>query len=70
MTTVTIPSAFENEIKALIRAGLYRNKGELIKDALINLFQTKPDLRLNLAIEMYKNKEYLFNKIHEKNPEH
>jgi len=57
MTTVTIPSAFENEIKALIRAGLYRNKGELIKDALINLFQTKPDLRLNLAIEMYKNKE-------------
>ncbi len=57
MTTVTIPSAFENEIRALVRAGLYRNKGELIKDALINLFQTKPDLRLNLAIEMYKNKE-------------
>ncbi len=57
MTTVNIPSAFENEIKALIKAGFYKNASELIKDAIINLFETKPDLRLNLAIEMYKNKE-------------
>lgn len=57
MTTVTVPSTFENEIKALIKAGYYSNAGEFIKDAIRSLFEFKPELKVNLAVELYRSGE-------------
>ncbi|MDO9097954.1 MAG: UPF0175 family protein [Candidatus Methanoperedens sp.] len=55
MTTVTVPSTFENEIKALIKAGYYSNAGEFIKDAIRSLFEFKPELKVSLAVELYRS---------------
>lgn len=57
MTTITVPATFENEIKALIKAGYYSNAGEFIKDAIRSLFEFKPELKVSLAVELYRSGE-------------
>jgi len=47
-----------NELdKILISIGKYPNKEELTKDALRALIRTKPELKRDVAIELYKKKE-------------
>ncbi|MCK4732881.1 MAG: UPF0175 family protein [Methanophagales archaeon] len=41
----------------LLRIGKYENKGELIKDALRALLRAKPELRRDVAVELYTKKE-------------
>lgn len=41
----------------LLRIGKYENKSELIKDALRALLRSKPELRRDVAVELYTKKE-------------
>lgn len=47
-----------NELdKILISIGKYPNKEELIKDALRALIRAKPELKRDVAIELYKKRK-------------
>ena len=50
----SIPEVYEMEIEAAVDAGYYSNKSEVVRDALRILFETKSQLRLAAAIELYK----------------
>jgi len=41
----------------LLRIGKYENKSELIKDALRALLRAKPELKRDVAVELYTKKE-------------
>ncbi len=41
----------------MLRIGRYENKSELIKDALRALLRAKPELRRDVAVELYTKKE-------------
>ncbi|MEA1924996.1 MAG: UPF0175 family protein [Candidatus Altiarchaeota archaeon] len=45
------------EIKALVESGTYRNRSEVIQDAMRVLLETKPNLRIEIAVEMFKEGE-------------
>jgi predicted HTH domain antitoxin len=47
-----------NEVnELLVSIGKYPNKEELMKDALRALIRAKPELKRDVAIELYKKKE-------------
>ena len=41
------------ELAALIKAGIFRSKGEAIEEALRLLFASRPQLRLEAAIQLF-----------------
>ena len=43
--------------KILVRIGRYSSKSELMEDALRTLLRAKPELKRDVAIELYKKKE-------------
>ena len=47
----------DRKIKTLIRAGYYSSEFEVIKDAMISLFRENTELKINAAIELYKEGE-------------
>ena len=65
MQKVKLPEVYESEINAIINAGCYVNEAEVIRDALKILFESRPNLKIEAAIEMYKkeivSKEEIFN---------
>ena len=54
MEEITLPYLFEEEVKALIRRGVYSSKSDAIRDAFRFLFENKPMLRNTAAIELYR----------------
>jgi len=54
MANLTAPEVLEDEIKAVVRAGNYRSKEEAVGHALEVLLAANPDLRMNTAIELYR----------------
>ena len=52
--TYSIPKVYEYEIEAVVNAGYYSSKSDVVRDALRLLFGTKTNLRLSAAIEMYR----------------
>ncbi len=58
----SIPSIYEKEIKAVITAGYYSNKSEVVRDALRSLFESKAQLRMAAAVELYKEGEVTLSK--------
>lgn len=46
-----------DEIDALVRAEIYNSREELIKDALRALLSMRPGLRIEIAIDLYKNEK-------------
>ena len=66
-----MPSAYnltelqEKEIDAIIRAGYYANKSEVVRDAIRTLFANTPGLRISAAVEMYKMGDYTLSKCAE-----
>jgi len=50
-------AAAETEIKSLIRTRSYASREEVISDAVKALLVSKPGLRKEIAIDLYKNKE-------------
>ncbi len=53
----SIPELYMQEIRALIRAGYYSNKSEVVREALRDFFERKKELRVIAAVELYKNGE-------------
>ena len=49
----TATNLLKKEINALLRRGYYSNEGELIKDAIKAFIDAKPELRTEVAIELY-----------------
>jgi predicted HTH domain antitoxin len=45
----------DTELAALIKAGVFRNKREAITEALRLMFATRPQLRLEAAIQLFKD---------------
>lgn len=55
---VNVKRAFyESELEAIIKAGFYKTRDEVISHALNILFAVKPELRMGMAIELYKKGE-------------
>ena len=53
----SIPQIYEEEIDGVIEAGYYSNKSEVVRDALRLLFESKQNLRIAAAVELYKKKK-------------
>ena len=53
----SIPQIYEQEIEAVVDAGYYSNKSEVVRDALRMLFEAKVQLRLAAAVELYKREK-------------
>ena len=53
----SIPKIYQQEIRAVVQAGYYSNKSEVVRDAIRLLFETRSELRLASAIELYKSGE-------------
>ena len=50
-------TAFSKLDKILVRTGRYPSKRELIEDAIRTLLRAKPELKMDVAIELYKKNE-------------
>lgn len=47
----------EKELAATVRAGLYLSKDEAFQEAVTTWLAVKPNIRLEVAIEMYREEE-------------
>ncbi len=47
----------EIEIEATIRAGIFKNKSEAIETALSTFFSVKPKMKIEAAIQLYKEEK-------------
>ena len=54
MANLTAPELLEDEIKAVVRAGNYRSKEEAVGHALEVLLAANPRLRMDTAVELYR----------------
>lgn len=45
------------EIEALMRMNIYRSREDVIADAIRVLLESKPQLKVEIAVDFYKNKE-------------
>jgi predicted HTH domain antitoxin len=52
-----VKSMIEELDELLIGLGKYPDKNELMKDALRALLRAKPDLKKDIAVELYRRKE-------------
>lgn len=48
---------YNQEIDALVRTGVYRDRDEVIQNALNTFLALKSNLRLEIAIELFKSDE-------------
>lgn len=55
----------EKEIDALVKAGYYSSKSDVVKDALRTFLSEKKNLRLAAAVELYKRDEVSLGKAAE-----
>ena len=54
MVSISLPAKMNEEIDAIIRAGYYDNRSELIRDALRSFMSRKTHVRLGAALKMYE----------------
>lgn len=55
----------KKEIDALVKAGYYSSKSDVVKDALRTLLSEKKNLRLAAAVELYRRNELSLGKAAE-----
>lgn len=55
MTTTAIIDSIDMQINALIKAGYYSSKMDITKDAFRVLFETRANLKVVSAVELYKS---------------
>lgn len=53
-SSYSLPKLMEDEIDALIEAGYYSSKSDVVKDAVREMLEKNKNLRIAAAIEMYK----------------
>lgn len=54
-----------DELDVLIGKGFYRDREALVQDAMRSLIRSKPELRVQLAIELYKTEDVSFSRAAE-----
>ena len=47
----------ERELQATVRSGLFRSQAEAVEEALGTFFASKPQFRVEAALEMYRSGE-------------
>ena len=65
VSSFSLPKVMEAEIEAVIKAGYYSSKSEVVKDALRLLFETRKELKIASAVEMYIDGEISLGKAAE-----
>ncbi|MCX9013712.1 MAG: UPF0175 family protein [Candidatus Methanoperedens sp.] len=55
----------DRKIKALVKGGYYSSELEVVKDAMRSLFRENTELKVNAAIELYKENEISLSKAAE-----
>ncbi|MFP4001845.1 MAG: UPF0175 family protein [Thermoplasmata archaeon] len=53
----SLPEIYKKEIGAIVEAGYYSNKSEVVRDAIRVLFENRSELRIASAVELYKKGE-------------
>ncbi len=56
---------YKQEIEAIVEAGYYHNKSEVMENAIRTLFKAKTELRLTAAIELYRKEKVTLSKAAE-----
>lgn len=64
-SSYSLPELVKKEIDALVKAGYYTSKSDVVKDALRTFLGTKKNLRLAAAVELYKREEVSLGKAAE-----
>lgn len=64
-SSYNLPELIKKEIDALVRAGYYSSKSDVVKDALRTFLHSKRNLRLAAAAELYKQGEVTLGKAAE-----
>jgi predicted HTH domain antitoxin len=64
-SSYNLPELVKKEIDALVRAGYYSSKSDVVKDALRTFIYSKKNLRLAAAVELYKEGEITLGKAAE-----
>ena len=53
MEALDVPENINEEVDILVRKGYYHSKSDLLRDAFRTLLNTKAELKISLAIELY-----------------
>ncbi len=64
-SSYNLPELVKKEIGALVKAGYYTSKSDVVKDALRVFLYSKRNLRLAAAVELYKEGEVSLGKAAE-----
>ncbi|MGH7909267.1 MAG: UPF0175 family protein [Thermodesulfobacteriota bacterium] len=64
-SSYNLPELVKKEIEALVRSGYYSSKSDVVKDALRYMLDSKKNLRLAAAVELYKQGEVSLGKAAE-----
>ena len=54
-SSYNLPELVKKEIDALVKAGYYSSKSDVVKDALRTFLYSKKNLRIAAAVELYKD---------------
>ena len=58
----TLPKMLSSELRAITATGYYDSASEFIRDAMRNLLASRRELRIAIAVELYKKGEVSFGK--------
>ncbi len=64
-SSYNLPELVKKEIDALVKAGYYSSKSDVVKDALRTFLHSKKNLRIAAAVELYKEGEVSIGKAAE-----
>ncbi|MGA2874154.1 MAG: UPF0175 family protein [Nitrososphaerales archaeon] len=64
-SSYNLPEIVKKEIDALVRAGYYSSKSDVVKDALRTFLAKKENMRVAAAAELYKQEEVSLGKAAE-----
>jgi Arc/MetJ-type ribon-helix-helix transcriptional regulator len=64
-SSYNLPELVKKEIDALVKAGYYSSKSDVVKDALRTFLAEKKNMRLAAAVELYKCDELSLGKAAE-----
>jgi len=64
-SSYNLPELVKKEISALVKAGYYSSKSDVVKDALRTFLGSKRNLRMAAAVELYKEGEVSLGKAAE-----
>ncbi len=64
-SSYNLPEIIKKEIDALVSAGYYSSKSDVVKDALRTFLEKKKNMRVAAAVELYKREEVSLGKAAE-----